>query len=134
MVDWLIDSLIHSVAAARDMGMLEEIPISFDPEDVVAEFEAMTRDAERVQRETLKRILEENGETEYMQKWGLGGRTDPDSFKACIPLVTHEDLEAYIQRIVDGDNSPILTGKLITTISLTYVKFLLFFFFLGFEF
>lgn len=47
------------------MGMLEEIPISFDPEDVVAEFEAMTRDAERVQRETLKRILEENGETEY---------------------------------------------------------------------
>lgn len=115
------------------MGMLEEIPISFDPEDVVAEFEAMTRDAERVQRETLKRILEENGETEYMQKWGLGGRTDPDSFKACIPLVTHEDLEPYIQRIVDGDDSPILTGKLITTISLTYVKFF-YFFFLGFEF
>ncbi|KAL3517262.1 hypothetical protein ACH5RR_024164 [Cinchona calisaya] len=101
------------------MGILEEMAVFFDPEDLIAEFEAMTRDAERVQKETLKRILEENGGTEYLKKWGLLGKTDQESFKACIPLVTHEDLEPYINRIVDGDDSPILTGKPITTISLS---------------
>ncbi|KAI8024255.1 Jasmonoyl--L-amino acid synthetase JAR4 [Camellia lanceoleosa] len=35
------------------------------------------------------------------------------------PLVTRKDLEPYIQRMVDGDTSPILTGKPITTISLS---------------
>ncbi|KAL3536734.1 hypothetical protein ACH5RR_000100 [Cinchona calisaya] len=101
------------------MGMLEEMAVSFDPEQLIAEFEVMTKDAERVQRETLKKILDENGATEYLQKWGLDGRTDPDSFRTCIPLVTHEDLDHFIKRIVEGDNSPILTGKPITTISLS---------------
>jgi jasmonic acid-amino synthetase len=100
------------------MGMLEDMAKEFDPEEVIAEFEAMTKDAERVQRETLRKILRENGQTVYMQKWGLDGRTDPESFRACVPIVTHEDLESYINRIVEGDDSPILTGKPITTISL----------------
>ncbi|ERM98778.1 hypothetical protein AMTRI_Chr01g108100 [Amborella trichopoda] len=91
----------------------------FDCESVIEAFEVATKDAERVQRETLRRILEENGETEYLQEWGLRGRTDPESFKACIPLATHQDLEQYIHRIVDGDTRPILTGKTVTTISLS---------------
>ncbi|XP_057464097.1 jasmonoyl--L-amino acid synthetase JAR4-like [Actinidia eriantha] len=99
--------------------MLEKMDKKFDPEEVIEEFEMLTKDAERVQRETLQKILEENGRTEYLQKWGLNGRTDPGSFKACIPLVTHKDLEPYILRIVAGDASPILTGKRITTISLS---------------
>ncbi|KAG7019056.1 Jasmonic acid-amido synthetase JAR1, partial [Cucurbita argyrosperma subsp. argyrosperma] len=65
----------------------------------------------RVQVETLKKILEENGWAEYLQNLGLNGRTDPESFKECVPLATHDDFEAYIQRIADGDSSPILTGK-----------------------
>ncbi|GMI98446.1 FAR-RED INSENSITIVE 219, JASMONATE RESISTANT 1 [Hibiscus trionum] len=90
-----------------------------DVEKVVRDFEAMTKDAENVQRETLKLILEENGCAEYLQNLGLNGRTDPESFKACVPLVTHKDLEPYIQRVVDGAFSPILTGKPLTTISLS---------------
>ncbi|GMI66779.1 FAR-RED INSENSITIVE 219, JASMONATE RESISTANT 1 [Hibiscus trionum] len=88
-----------------------------DVEMVVRDFEAMTEDAENVQRETLKLILEENGCAEYLQNLGLNGRTDPESFKACVPLVTHKDLEPYIQRVADGDFSPILTGKPITALS-----------------
>ncbi|GMP59503.1 hypothetical protein CsSME_00022766 [Camellia sinensis var. sinensis] len=91
----------------------------FDPEEVIEEFEMLTKDAERVQKETLQKILEENGSAEYLKKWGLNGRTDHESFKAFVPLVTHKDLEPYIQRMVDGDTSPILTGKPITTISLS---------------
>ncbi|KAI5647155.1 hypothetical protein M9H77_33160 [Catharanthus roseus] len=101
------------------MGMLEEMPREFDPEQVITEFEAMTEDAERVQKETLKKILQENGGTEYLMKWGLDGRTDPESFKNCVPIATHEDLEHYINRIMEGDDSPILTEKPITTISLS---------------
>lgn len=85
---------------------------------VIEEFEAMTRDAGRVQKETLKRILDENGNSEYLQNLGLDGRTDLESFRACVPIVTHKDLEHYIKRIADGDSSPILTGRPITTISL----------------
>lgn len=89
-----------------------------DPEAVIEEFESLSRDAERVQRETLQKILDENGGAEYLQRWGLNGRTDPATFKACVPIVTHSDLEPYIQRIADGTSPCALTGKPITTISL----------------
>lgn len=102
------------------VNVLDKMEEVFDPEAVIEEFEAMTRDAGEVQREALKKILEENGEAEYLQEWGLNGRTDPESFRACIPLVTHKDLESYIQRIVDCQNSSVLTGKPVTTISLRY--------------
>lgn len=86
----------------------------------IEEFETMTKNAALVQKETLQKILEQNCMTEYLQALGLRGRTDPESFKACVPLVTHEDLEPYIERIVDGDTSPILTSKPVTTLSLRY--------------
>ncbi|XP_011093476.1 jasmonic acid-amido synthetase JAR1-like isoform X2 [Sesamum indicum] len=99
--------------------MLERMDERLDPVAVIEEFEALTRDAGRIQRETLQKILEENGETEYLRRWRLNGRTDPDTFKACIPLVSHKDLEPYIQCIADGKNPSVLTGKPITTISLS---------------
>ncbi|XP_009395758.2 jasmonoyl--L-amino acid synthetase GH3.5 isoform X2 [Musa acuminata AAA Group] len=90
----------------------------FSLESVIEEFEALTNDAGRLQTESLRKILEQNGEAEYLRNLGLGGRTDPESFRACVPLVTHRDLEPYIQRIADGDTS-VLTGKPITSISLS---------------
>ncbi|XP_039685614.1 jasmonoyl--L-amino acid synthetase JAR6 isoform X1 [Medicago truncatula] len=98
---------------------MKEIIEKFDLEKVIEEFESLTQDAENVQKETLKRILEGNASAEYLQSLGLNGRTDPESFKACVPLVTYKDLEPYINRIVDGDFSPILTGKPITDVSLS---------------
>ncbi|XP_004516415.1 jasmonoyl--L-amino acid synthetase JAR6-like [Cicer arietinum] len=91
----------------------------FDMKKVIDNFERITKDAENVQKETLKRILEENASAEYLQKLGLNGRTDPDSFKSCVPLVTHKDLEPYINRIVDGELSSIFTAKPITSFSLS---------------
>ncbi|XP_039116130.1 jasmonoyl--L-amino acid synthetase GH3.5-like [Dioscorea cayenensis subsp. rotundata] len=91
----------------------------FSLESVIEAFEASTKDAAQVQRETLRWILEENSEAEYLQSLGLAGRTDPESFKACVPLVTHKDLEPYVQRIADGDFSPVLTGSPITSLSLS---------------
>ncbi|KAF7844191.1 jasmonic acid-amido synthetase JAR1 [Senna tora] len=92
----------------------------FNAEEVIEEFEYLTKNAEAVQKETLRRILEANASAEYLQSLGLNGRTDPVIFKACVPVVTHKELEPYIQRIIDGDDAAcILTGKPITTISLS---------------
>ncbi|XP_038681920.1 jasmonoyl--L-amino acid synthetase JAR4-like [Tripterygium wilfordii] len=98
--------------------MLEKME-RLNTQELIEEFEAMTKDAERVQRETLKKILEDNASAEYLQNLGLNGRTDPDSFKSCVPLVIHKDLDHYIHRIADGESTPVLTGKPITTISLS---------------
>ncbi|KAE9605716.1 hypothetical protein Lal_00025494 [Lupinus albus] len=78
---------------------------------LIEEFEANSKDAERVQRETLKSILEKNASAEYLQSLGLNGRTDVESFKACVPLVSHSDIVHYIDRIFDGEMSPFLTAK-----------------------
>ncbi|GER46368.1 auxin-responsive GH3 family protein [Striga asiatica] len=99
--------------------MPEKMEEKFDSEMVVEQFELLSMDAERIQKETLKQILEENGETEYILKWGLFGKTDPNSYKARVPIVTHKDLEPYIQRVADGEKWPILTGKPISAISLS---------------
>uniref|UniRef100_K3XF62 Uncharacterized protein n=1 Tax=Setaria italica TaxID=4555 RepID=K3XF62_SETIT len=91
----------------------------FCGEAVITEFEALTRDAAAVQRETLRRILADNAGTEYLRDRGLAGRTDAASFRACVPLATHADVEPYIARIADGDTSPVLTARPITSISLS---------------
>jgi auxin responsive GH3 gene family len=92
---------------------------SFSAEEVIDKFERLTRDAAAVQRETLRRILADNAGAEYLRGLGLAGRTDPDSFRACVPLATHADMEPYIARIADeGDTSHVLTATPVTSISL----------------
>lgn len=93
---------------------------TFDFEKVIKEFEEITKNVGKVQEETLRKILEENAVAEYLQDVGLNGRTDSESYKQCVPLATHKDLEPYIQRIMDGDTSPILTAQPIPTMSLRY--------------
>jgi hypothetical protein len=92
----------------------------FSGEEVIAEFERLTRDAAAVQRETLRRILDENAAAEYLRRLGLAGRTDPDAFRARVPLATHDDVEPYIARVADGgDTSAVLTARPITAVSLS---------------
>uniref|UniRef100_A0A0D9XPW0 Uncharacterized protein n=1 Tax=Leersia perrieri TaxID=77586 RepID=A0A0D9XPW0_9ORYZ len=93
--------------------------LSREEEEVISRFERTTRDAATVQRETLLRILDENAGVEYLRRLGLDGLTDVDSFHARVPVVTHADLEPYIQRIADGDTSPVLTAKPVTAITLS---------------
>ncbi|KAI7741499.1 hypothetical protein M8C21_007729, partial [Ambrosia artemisiifolia] len=82
--------------------IIKKMEHKFDSEAVIQEFECLTKDAKRVQLETLKKILKENGEAEYLKKWNLDGRYDPQTYSACVPVVTHKDLEPYIQKIADG--------------------------------
>ena len=51
-----------------------------------------------------------NLDPKYLWRYKLGGATDREAFKSKIPVVTYEDLQLEIQRIVNGDRSPILPG------------------------
>ncbi|MFS7983174.1 putative GH3 family protein [Helianthus anomalus] len=72
--------------------------------------EEMTNYCDNVQKNVLSEILAQNAGTEYLQQWKLDGATDRETFKARVPVVKYEDLLPYIQRIANGDRSPILSS------------------------
>uniref|UniRef100_A0ACD5V105 Uncharacterized protein n=1 Tax=Avena sativa TaxID=4498 RepID=A0ACD5V105_AVESA len=71
--------------------------------------EEMTSDVDAVQQRVLAEILDRNAATEYLRDCGLDGATDRDTFRAKVPVVSYDALQPYIQRIVNGDRSPILS-------------------------
>ncbi|KAI5078627.1 hypothetical protein GOP47_0006298 [Adiantum capillus-veneris] len=83
-------------------------------ERALALLEDITSNAESAQHTILSQILSQNSNTEYLR--GLlhrdGGSNDsslqPHTFKRIAPLTCYEDIQPYIQRIADGDKSPIL--------------------------
>ncbi|KAK2651039.1 hypothetical protein Ddye_018528 [Dipteronia dyeriana] len=99
---------------------------SYEYHDIVEWFDGVSENAGLVQRETLRRILEMNCEVEYLKKW-LGGYKIKEMdacaleslYRSLVPIVSHADLEPYIQRIADGDTNPLLTHQPITTLSLS---------------
>ncbi|KAL5556857.1 hypothetical protein UlMin_039093 [Ulmus minor] len=72
--------------------------------------EEMTRNTDQVQETVLGEILSRNSETEYLKRFDLAGATDRETFKSKVPVVTYEDLQPEIQRIANGDRSPILSS------------------------
>ncbi|KAI3501156.1 hypothetical protein L1887_29017 [Cichorium endivia] len=93
----------------------------------------MARNADAVQEKVLAEILSRNAETEYLWLHILEGTTDRETFKSRIPMklhlgstadhdhsldsseariqmVTYEDLQPIIERITNGDRSPILSA------------------------
>jgi auxin responsive GH3 gene family len=72
--------------------------------------EEMTSNVDAVQECVLAEILARNAGTEYLARCGLAGATDRSAFHARVPVVTYEDLQPDIQRIANGDRSPILSA------------------------
>ncbi|KAJ7555412.1 hypothetical protein O6H91_05G036400 [Diphasiastrum complanatum] len=69
-----------------------------------------TRDPAKVQEELLCRILGENLHTEYLRRCGLTAATKK-AFKECVPIVNYEDMKPDIERIANGDKSPIFCAE-----------------------
>ncbi|GMH25209.1 hypothetical protein Nepgr_027052 [Nepenthes gracilis] len=76
--------------------------------------EDMTRNCDFVQVKVLEEILSRNAETEYLKRHRLKGRTDRETFKARVPVITYDDIQPEIQRIANGDFSPILSAQRIS--------------------
>ncbi|KAJ8425498.1 hypothetical protein Cgig2_015891 [Carnegiea gigantea] len=98
-----------------------------DEGEIMRWFDQVSHNAGVVQQETLRRILELNYGVEYLGNWlgDIGNVREIDANKlekmytTTVPLATHADVEPYIQRIADGDTSPILTQQRITHLSLS---------------
>ncbi|KAK7330997.1 hypothetical protein VNO77_25205 [Canavalia gladiata] len=69
--------------------------------------ENMTLNTDNVQERVLVEILSQNAQTEYLKRFQLNGATDRDTFKSKVPVVSYEDLKHDIERIANGDRSPI---------------------------
>ncbi|TKY66926.1 Indole-3-acetic acid-amido synthetase GH3.6 [Spatholobus suberectus] len=73
--------------------------------------EDVTSNTDEVQKRVLAEILSSSAHVEYLQRHGLEGRRDRDTFKKIMPVVTYEDLKPDIDRVANGDTSPILCSK-----------------------
>ncbi|XP_073122626.1 probable indole-3-acetic acid-amido synthetase GH3.1 [Henckelia pumila] len=96
-VDSIVASPLGPPASERDAKALQFI-------------EEMTRNADSVQQNVLAQILTRNARTEYLDGLGLDGAADRETFKSKVPMVTYENLQPLIQRIANGDCSPILSA------------------------
>ncbi|GMP41769.1 hypothetical protein CsSME_00011743 [Camellia sinensis var. sinensis] len=85
-------------------------PVSEKDEKALQFIEEMTKNTNAVQEKVLREILSRNAQTEYLQRFKLGGASDRETFKSKVPVVTYEDLEQDIQRIANGDKSPIFSS------------------------
>ncbi|KAL3848880.1 hypothetical protein ACJIZ3_010762 [Penstemon smallii] len=95
-------------------------------DDIIDWFDNVAEHAGTVQAETLRRILELNYNVEYLKKWlgdvnvlEMEASALESLYKSLVPIVSHANLEPYIQRIADGDKEPLLTQEPITTLSLS---------------
>eukprot|EP00250_Pteridium_aquilinum_P031499 c43724_g1_i1 orf=2-448(-) len=96
----------YSLSQAELLRLVKP-PLPKSDQEALGLIESLTRHANFVQAETLTAILQRNAGTEYLQRHGLRGRCDRESFKSLLPVITYEDLQPEIQRIANGDTSPI---------------------------
>ncbi|KAL5538330.1 hypothetical protein UlMin_045457 [Ulmus minor] len=90
--------------------------VPYDPNDVEAGIkllEEVTKNADKVQEQVLKEILDENGQTQYLNEF-LRGSSDKKLFKDEVPVVNYEDIKPYIERIANGEPSQIICAQQIT--------------------
>ncbi|KAK4286183.1 hypothetical protein QN277_002775 [Acacia crassicarpa] len=89
-----------------------------DGQDIIRWFEEVADEAGSVQTQILSQILKQNHRVEYLNKWlGDYNILDMDAtgleylFTSVVPVASHEDFEPFIQRIADGETSPLLTRQ-----------------------
>ncbi|XP_050367893.1 indole-3-acetic acid-amido synthetase GH3.6 [Argentina anserina] len=73
--------------------------------------ESVTENADEVQKRVLSEILAANAHVEYLQRHGLNGHTDRETFKKLVPVITYDHIQPDINRIANGDTSQILCSK-----------------------
>ena len=73
--------------------------------------EDVTAKAGEVQKRVLAEILSRNARVEYLKRHGLHGHVDRETFKKIMPVITYEDIQTDINRIANGDKSPILCSR-----------------------
>ena len=71
---------------------------------------AAARDPARAQEEALRRILAGNAQTEFGASHGFAGISEPEAFRAAVPVQTYETLAEAITRQAET-GAPALTAE-----------------------
>lgn len=100
--------------------------LKYEGDDALKEIEKLTEKAGKFQESILKEILIQNGQTEYLSKY-IKGSKDVKDFKRCVPVTTYKDIYPYIQRIINGEGSSLITGHPITEMLCRFLSLLCFF-------
>ncbi|KAJ3671799.1 hypothetical protein LUZ60_007878 [Juncus effusus] len=72
--------------------------------------EELTKNAGQIQDMVLDEIIKRNSQTEYMSEF-LKGEINRDLFKKQVPIVDYDTMKPYIERIANGEDSNIISGK-----------------------
>ncbi|KAL6896900.1 hypothetical protein ACP4OV_007472 [Aristida adscensionis] len=88
---------------------MDEHKLDYRGHDVLLELEMLTLNAKAAQELILRKILEKNQATEYLNKF-MSGSTDISAFRSQVPVVTYDVVQPYIARIAAGEQSSVLCG------------------------
>ncbi|XP_073300212.1 indole-3-acetic acid-amido synthetase GH3.6-like [Primulina huaijiensis] len=100
--------------AAMEVANHTEYSVVENNKNKLEFIEEVTKNADEIQRKVLAEILTRNAHVEYMKRHGLNGRIDRETFKKIIPVITYEDILPDINRIANGDTSPIICSEAIS--------------------
>lgn len=93
--------------------MMNGKKLEYKGEEALKELERLTAKAGEVQEYILEEILTRNGDTEYLNKY-MKGAKDVHSFKSRVPVIGYNGIKPYVQRIIHGEDSSLLTSHPIT--------------------
>ena len=86
-----------------------------------AKLKDLTSNVQQIQDNLLEEILTPNLNTEYLQRFHVE-RFDKELFKKNVPVVSYEDIKPYIDRVVNGESSEVLSARPITGFLLRYIR------------
>lgn len=82
-------------------------------DDKLKVLEDLTSNVKQIQDNVLEEILTLNTNTKYLQSF-FHGRFGKEIFKKTVPVVTYEDVKPYIERVVNGEPSNVISARPIT--------------------
>lgn len=81
-----------------------------DAAGVLGTFEALLRDPRASQEDTLRAILRRHAKTEYGRRHDFADIEDLAGFQSRVPVVTYDDLEPLVRRMMAGETSVLVDG------------------------
>lgn len=86
------------------MSSILNAPYLFLMKGRLKEIEAYGRKAANVQRKQLRQLLSRGTGTEYGGKYGFGSIRSEDEYRKKVPVISYEDLQPYVERLMKGEN------------------------------
>ncbi len=79
-------------------------------EPIVKQLEEMTKDPMRTQKEFLKKILDDNKDTEYGKKYNFAAIDSIESYRKNVPLSNYDTYAPYIERMSQKGERNLITS------------------------